>query len=251
MTYRFVVYDLQRNFNAAFDDADFTFNQIMYWVQIVANRLRVQHQLSTNTDLFTSTFSSVPVQMDAKGNKYIDLPTQIMDLANNSGIVYITYNLETCKCEGPMFAQKWFQGTAVGKVQHLYLDEYTKPSASNPYYYRIGDKVDGVSVNRVYLLGLECVNIEDVEIAIKSTLDPRNVCNIDDDIPIPDELIQDLSSQVLQLGRYVMMMPKEMTNDGTDTAEPAQNYYSKSAALPDPQTAQLLAAQAALANGTI
>ena len=29
MTYRYVVYDLQKSFSAAFDDADFTFNQIL------------------------------------------------------------------------------------------------------------------------------------------------------------------------------------------------------------------------------
>ncbi len=48
MTYRYVVYDLQKNFNATFDDADFTFNQILYWVMVVANRLRVQQTMSTN-----------------------------------------------------------------------------------------------------------------------------------------------------------------------------------------------------------
>jgi len=159
MTYRYVVYDLQRNFNAAFDDADFTFNQILYWVQVISNKLRVQQNNITNSDLFTSTYSSIPVQIDDKGRPYIDLPTQIMDLPNNGGIVYITYNIETCKCSGPIFSQKWFQGVDLGKVQNLYLDEYTKPNASNPYYYRIGDKVNGISVNRIYFLGLECINM--------------------------------------------------------------------------------------------
>ena len=60
MTYRYVVYDLQKNFNASFDDANFTFNQILYWVQVVSNRLRVQHNAITNSDLYTSTFSSIP-----------------------------------------------------------------------------------------------------------------------------------------------------------------------------------------------
>ena len=61
MTYRYVVYDLQKNFNATFDDADFTFNQILYWVMVVANRLRVQQTMATNSDLFTSTFDFRPV----------------------------------------------------------------------------------------------------------------------------------------------------------------------------------------------
>lgn len=234
MTYRYVVYDLQKNFNASFDDANFTFNQILYWVQVVSNRLRVQHNNITNSDLYTSTFSSVAVMTDSKGRKYIDLPIQIMDLSDNSGIVYITYNVDTCKCSGPTFAQVWFQSTSVGSVQHLYLDEYTKPSTKNPYFYRIGDRVDGAKVNRIYLLGLECINVEDVEIAVKASLDPSLICNIDDEIPLPDELIQELTMQVLELGRFIMLMPSENINDGEDSGELDTRMYSNRAVnLPD------------------
>lgn len=229
MTYRYVVYDLQKNFNASFDDANFTFNQILYWVQVVSNRLRVQHNAITNSDLYTSTFSSIPVLTDSKGRKYIDLPIQIMDLPDNSGIIYITYNVDTCKCSGPTFAQVWFQPTSVGGVQHLYLDEYTKPNTKNPYFYRVGDRVDGVKVNRIYLLGLECINIEDVEIALKASLDPSIVCNIDDNIPLPDELIQELTMQVLELGRFVMLMPSETLNDGEDSSELDTRMYANRA----------------------
>ena len=239
MTYRYVIYDLDKSFNSAFDDADFTLNQILYWVMVVANRMRVQQTMVTNTDLFTSTFSSVDVKTDSKGRKYIDLPVQIMDLPNNSGVVYITYNEETCKCEGPSFAQVFFQGINLGSVQHLYLDEYTKPNSKNPYYYRIGDHIDGVKVNRIYLLGLECVPVKDIEIAVKATLDPKTLCNLDDDIPLPDEMIQELMMQVLQLGRFVMMMPQESINDGEDGAEvDSRLYANRSASLPDSTTQQ-------------
>jgi hypothetical protein len=234
MTYRYVIYDLDKSFNASFDDADFTLNQLMYWVMVVANRMRLQQTIATNSDLFTSTFNDVPVLTDSKGRKYIDLPAYIMDLPNNSGVVYITYNEETCKCEGPAFSQVWFQGINLGSVQHLYLDEYTKPSAHNPYFYRIGDRIDGVKVNRIYLLGLECVPVTDVEIAIKATLDPRQICSLDDEIPLPDEMIQDLMMQVLQLGRFVMLMPKENINDGEDGGElNTQMYANRAVNLPD------------------
>lgn len=219
MTYRYVVYDIEKSLKKTFDDADITFNQILYWVMVVANKLRASHNLATNSDSFTSTYSSIPVSVDSLGRKYIDLPIQIMDLQFNAGVVYITYNIETCKCAGPMFAQVWFQGVNVGEVQHLYLDNFTTPSPKQPYFYRIGDRVDGVDVNRIYLLGLECQNIENVEIAIKATLDPRAVCDLDDEIPIPDELINDLIIQVLQLGRFVLMIPEERVNVGEDEAE--------------------------------
>ncbi len=239
MTYRFVVYDIEKNLKASFDDADFTFNQILYWVQVVANRLRLQHNLATNSDLFTSTFNSVAVSTDVKGRKYVDLPIQVMDLPNNGGIIYITYNLETNKCEGPAFAQTWFQGVNIGSVQHLYLDEYTKPNPKNPYFYRVGDKVDSVDVNRVYLLGLECVPVADVEMAVKSVLDPSKTCDIDEHVPLPDAMIQDLMMQVLQLGRFVMMMPSEAVNSGEDEATPDTRLYANRAVnLPESQQQQ-------------
>jgi hypothetical protein len=239
MTYRYLVYDLSKNFSQAFDDADFTLNQIMYWVMVVSNRLRTQHYLSTKSDLFVSTFSSVTVHTDAKGRKYIDLPSQVMDLPNNLGIVYITYNVDTCKCEGPNFAQVWFSPTNIGSVQHLYLDEYTKPSVKVPYFYRVGQSVDGVSVNRIYLLGVECIKIEDVEIAIRSTLDPKTICNLDEEVNLPDELIQELMMQVLQLGRFVMLMPTENINDGEDGGElDNQMYANRAINLPDASSAQ-------------
>jgi hypothetical protein len=219
MTYRYVVYDIQKSFNATFDDADFTFNQILYWVTLTANKMRLQQTLSTNSDLFTSTFNSVSVSEDIKGRKYIDLPMQIIDLPNNAGVVYITYNEETCKCEGPVFAQRFFQGTTLGQVHHIYMDEYTKPSSSNPYFYRTGHKIDGVDVNRIYLLGVECVPVESIEISIKASLDPRYICDLDEQIPLPDELIFDLTNQVLQLGRFIMMMPSERVNTGEDESE--------------------------------
>ena len=232
MTYRYVVYDLQKNFNATFDDADFTFNQILYWVMVVANRLRVQQTMLTNSDLFTSTFNNIPVLTDSNGRKYIDLPVQIMDLQNNAGIVYLTYNEDTCSCEGPRFAQVWFQGVNLPNVQHLYLDAYTTPSASNPYFYRVGHKVDGSGVNRLYLLGVECIPVTSVEIAVKSSLDPKKLCNIDEDIPLPDEMIQDLVMQVLQFGRFIMLMPKEVTNEGEDEAELNTQMYANRAINP-------------------
>jgi hypothetical protein len=236
MTYRYVVYDLQKSFKASFDDADFTFNQILYWVQAFANKLRVQQDRITASGLFTSTYSSIPVKVDLNSRQYIDLPTQIMDLPNNGGVIYMTYNVDTCKCSGPTFAQSWFQSTDLEKIQSLYMDEYTKPNTKNPYYYRVSDRVDGVSVNRLYLLGTECIKVEDVEIAIKSSLDPSLVCNIDDNIPLPDEMIPDLMMQVLQLGRFVMLMPNENLNDGQDNSEvdyKSMYYANRASSLPE------------------
>jgi hypothetical protein len=230
-TWRYVAYDLQKSLKKTFDDSDLTFPQIVYWVMVVANKLRVQHYLSTNTDLFTSTYSAVPVQKDGKGRKYIDLPTQMIDLPFQKGIKYISYNIDQDTEEyGYSFAQVFFQPTFTGQVQHLYLDDYTRPSRTNPYFYRIGQDVDGVSVDRLYLLGVETLPIEDVEVAMLSTLNPNHLPNLDDEIPLPDELILDLMTQILNLGRMILMIPEERKNDGSDDTRVGN--------LPNPQMQQ-------------
>lgn len=243
-TYRYVVYDLEKSLNSSFDDADFTFNQILYWVTVVANRLRVQQNDLTNSDLFTSTFTNIQVHTDEMGRKYIDLPVQVMNLPNNAGIVYITFNYETCKCEGPMFAQRFFQGVHLGEVQHLYLDDYTKPSIKNPYFYRVGHKINDVNVNRIYLLGVECIDLVDIEIAVKASIDPTNICSLDDDIPLPDERIQELINEVLKLGKYIMLMPTEIVNDGEDMSKVTNQYSARGATLSDLSQQQAIDQQA-------
>lgn len=218
-SYRYLAYDLEKNLKKTFDDADFTFSQIVYWIVVIANKLRVQQYLQTNTDLFTSTFSSVPILKDDKGRKYIQLPHQIIDLPNQKGIKYIGYTFGDSACSGPSFAQTFFQPTFTGQIQHLYLDEYTKPKPHNPYFYRVGQDVDKVSVDRIYLLGIENVDVEDVEVACLSTLDPKTIVNLDDEVPLPDELVLELMSQALQLGRMILMMPEERINQGSDSAQ--------------------------------
>ena len=89
------------------------------------------------------------------------------------------------------------------------------------------------------MLGVECVPVSDVEIAVKSSLDPKILCDIDSEIPLPDEMIADLVMQVLQLGRFIMLMPKEVTNEGEDEAELDTRMYSNRAVnLPDVQPTQ-------------
>lgn len=215
-SYRYVVYDIEKSLNQAFDDADISFVQILYWVQVIANRLRSQLYNITKEDSYVSTFRPVTVQTEDNGRKYIELPNSILNLKFDAGVRYITYNFETCCCGGDPLSQVQFDRTTVGELRNLYSDPYTKPTPKNPYFYRIADKVNGVSVNRLYLLGLECVDVVDVEIGILSAMNPTEVCDLDDEIPLPPELLHELISEVLKLGRFVMMVPEERLNDGDD-----------------------------------
>jgi hypothetical protein len=219
MTYRFVVYDIEKSLKQSFDDANITFTQILYWVQVVANNLRAENYLQKKEDAYISTFQPVPVLTDSKGRKYIDLPTQILNLRYDAGIRYITYNFETCCCGGDPLSQVVFDRTTPDALRNLYAEPYTTPNPKNPFFYRIADKVNGVSVNRLYLLGIECVDVTDVEIGILSTMNPSDLCNLDDELPLSDELIYTLISEVLKLGRFVMMVPEERVNEGSDSGE--------------------------------
>ncbi len=232
MTYRIVCYDILKSLNAVFDDADIRINQVLYWVLVDVNRLIVDQYRKTQTGQFLSTFSPVAVSRDEKGRQYFDLPMIIVDLPNERGIDYITYNEETgCCCDGDTFSQIFFQPTTPSKSHRLYRDEYEKPSSKNPYFYRVGNMHNGVKVNRIYLIGTDCIELKDVEIALITTLDPKTICNLDEEIPLPNERIEEVMKNVLEIGRFVMMMPKERTNDGSQ--EEASNIQA-----PSPQTVQ-------------
>lgn len=215
-TYRYVANDILKSLNQNDDDANIRISQVIYWIQVVANRIRVDQQQKTDSGLFVSTFNSVPVNLDnGNGEKYIDLPKSIMDLPNEDGVVFITYNESSlCCCSGPNVAYVWFQPTTLQKMHTLKADPYTKPSPRNPYFYRVGGSVDDVNVDRLYLLGIDCINVTDVSLGIRASLDPTDVCSLDDQVPIPDERIEELIKTVLDLGRWVSMVPEERINQG-------------------------------------
>lgn len=228
MNYRFVANDILTTFKKTFDDKDMSLIQVIYWIQVVANKLRRIHLEKHDTGLFLSTFSPVLIKKDSslKNRKYIDLPQSIIDLDNERGIKYITYNFETgCCCSGPNFAQVFFQPTTPAKSWILNFSPFSRPKPSNPYFYRVGDTVnDGTTstkVNRIYFLGIECVDVSDVEVGLMSGLNPVDICSLDEEVPVPDSLLQTLITEVLNLGRFAFMIPKERINEGSDAATQA------------------------------
>ncbi len=240
MTYELVVNNLLKMFKQKFDDQDVTFVQMVYWVQVVANQLRRQYAAELMTGLFSSTFDKVTVSKDSslKNRKFFDLPRSILDLQQDKGIEYITYNFDSgCCCDGPNWAQVFFQPIRPSEAHRLYGDPHEKPGPENPYFYRIGHEVDSVKVNRVYLLGVECVDITDVEIQIMSSLDPKNICTLTDEVPIPDSLINTLNQMVVEFGRFQFLIPKERVNEGADQAT-ADNKEVPIISQPQQQTEQ-------------
>ncbi len=225
MTYRQFAYDIKRILKSQGDDADIGLAQIVYWTQLIGNRLVFEDiEFSKKiTSLYDATYKPIPVKIDTvlDNRKYIDLPSPILHLKNEGGVTYISYNMETCCCDGPAFAQKPFTATTKSEAERIYGDEYEKPSPKNPYFYFVG-KVNGTPVNRLYFLGLDCVNLKDVEICIKQKMNPANTCDIDEQMPIAAELLQRLQAEVLQIGRFMINMPEERINEGSDERMMAQ-----------------------------
>lgn len=220
MTYRYVCYDIEKALKQSFDDADITLSHILYWVQVVANKLRSDSYKVNKEDPYISTFRPVNVLTETGTNrKYIDLPVPILNLKFDAGVRWITYNFETNCCDGDPLSQIQFDRTTPSALRNLYGDPYTTPSPKTPFFFRIAHKVNNVSVNRLYLLGLECVDVETVEIGVLTSLNPKDVCNLDDEIPLSDDLVHTLITEVLKLGRFMIMIPEERINDGDDQAK--------------------------------
>jgi len=220
MTYRFLAHDILTTLKKTNDDKDIGLMQVIYWAQVIINKHRAE-ELKEKRSMghFTSTFRPVTVSKDATLNnrKYIDLPAQIMSLSHEAGVNYISYNIDTgCCCDGDSFTQTFFQPTTVTEAFRLFMDTYEKPQPDNPYFYRVGEKVNTTKVDRLYLLGVECIDLKDVEVSLKTTLDPTDVCDLDEEVPIGEDRLHQVIIDILSLGRFAMMIPEERINDGAD-----------------------------------
>jgi hypothetical protein len=222
---RTVVDDLIKDFNQQFDDKKIQKAQVAHWIIIVGNRLLSQHIAKRDSGAFLGIYSDIPINVATeslnpniiKGRKYIVLPTCIFDYTKDGGVEYISYYMDKQEpnCPPP-FTRQTFTRTTPGDSQRLYMSPDETPSPKGPYWYRAGQNV--------YLLGLECINPKSVEIGIYSTLKPITDPDLDLDqpFPFPEELLIQLKRQVLDLGRWALIMPEQRTNDGinSDGAQP-------------------------------
>lgn len=227
---RTVVDDLATDFKQVFDDKQIQKSQIAHWVIMLGNRLLSQHIAKRDSGAFLNIYVNVPIQVVnvssnpniIKNRKFIELPTCIFDYDKDGGIEYISYYVDDLKvgCPPP-FTRQTFTRTTPSDAQRLYMSKYEEPSPINPYFYRAGQSV--------YLLGIECVNPKEIEIGIYSTIKPITDADIDLDapFPFPEELLIQLKRQVLDLGRFVMVIPEERVNDGIDSENVQQAPLSK------------------------
>lgn len=216
---RHIVDDIAVDLKQVMDDKMVQKSQIAYWVLLVGNRLKAQHIGKRDSGAFLSTFDNIPVEVvnvsknpnEIKNRKFFRLPKCIYDYNMDGGIEYISYCVEDEQPEcPPPFTNTTFTRTTPSRSERLYYTKYETPTPFNPYFYRTGDYI--------YLLGIECVDIKTIEVGLYTTLDPLTEINLDDTFDFPDELLIILKRQVLDLGRFALLMPQERINDGDDNA---------------------------------
>jgi hypothetical protein len=218
-TLRTIVNDISKDLKQTFDDKEVLDIQIAHWVIMIGNRIRSQHIAKRDSGAFLSVFPNVPVQMftsnagrnQIKGRKYIEIPEVIYDYDKDGGIEYISYYLEDIEpgCPPP-FTNQTFTRTTPSDVQRIYFSSYEKPTPKNPYFYRVG--------RYIYFLGVECANVKNVEIGIYAALKPVTdpELQLDEPFDFPEETLYILKRQVIDLGRFVLLMPQDKVNDGTN-----------------------------------
>ena len=211
---RHIVDDLAKDFKQVFDDKIIQKSQIAYWVLTIGNRLRSQHIGKRDSGAFLSTYK-VPIEIDSttvnpsqmRNRKYFVLPKCIYDYDMDKGIEYISYYNEDQKPEcPPPFTWVTFTRTTPSRAKRLYYNKFEVPNPKDPYYYRVGE--------RIYTLGIEKTDPKFVDVGLYQTFNPVTEINLDDPFDFPQELIIQLTRQVLDLGRFVLLIPEERVNEG-------------------------------------
>ncbi len=231
VTYRFLASDILEMYNANTDDSELGLAQVVFWINTIANRIRMQHIRKLPTGAHLLIFQNVPISIEPNSNrKFFDLPKSVYDFSHEKGIDYITYQDITDCDNPPAFTQNTFNMTTARDSKRLYFDPYEKPSTVNPYFYRTDAKV--------FLLGLECIDVpKGLEMGLYATIDPNiDGCNLDDEISLSEELITVLRNEVLALGRFAFIIPAEKINEGAD--QTAQVIQRENIQIPQVRQAQ-------------
>jgi hypothetical protein len=80
-------------------------------------------------------------------------------------------------------------------------------------------------------MGIRAIDVNEIEVCLNTTFNPRTVSSMDDEFDFPQELLPILQRQVLELGRFVMIVPKERVNDASGEQ---QASIQKTRAVSDP-----------------
>ncbi len=237
MTFRNLIGSLEVALKKTFDDADISLAQIAFWCTLFINKYRTARIQSENTGRYTTIFPNVPIYTPTTstinyiaGRKYLILPSNILDLPNDEGIAYISYNQFSGYCPPPFTATQ-FTRTTINASGALYFNVYETPQPDNPYFYLITNNI-------VYLLGVECINLNSLEVGLVTTFDPFTNCVMDENMDLDEALVADVYKNVLELGRFTMLVPSNTVNDASDSNDNSQAPKQRVVSVNQPQDNQ-------------
>jgi len=201
-TLRHIVFDILRTVKENHPDAAVTVAQCAYWVIVRADRLRKVHIGQMSSGAFLSTFLDLETLVDPDtGRNYFVLPAAIYDFDDDKGIEYITYQAQI-DLNDPVFTSTQFTRTTIPRTRRLYMSEDERPTPSNPYFYRSGD--------RIYFLGVEQIDLLKVEVGLFTTLLPVDATlDLDEVFDFPSELLPQLKAEIVAMGLFIVKLPKE------------------------------------------
>lgn len=215
-TYRYTSNLVLATLQQKFSDRKITFDQVNYWVQVVANRLIYQRLNKRNSDtgVYLVGFTGMPVKIIGQ-RKTIELPDVIVEMEEDKGIDAISYIYEPAiSCENPL-GEVTFERTMPHEVKSLYALPMRNPRPEMPFFYRTG--------STLYLLGIEKINVPYLDMWLHMGTNPQNLLDIDTDIHLDVSQEQVLIAQVISLCRFGMLLPQERLLNGSDNTANEKN----------------------------
>lgn len=207
-SYRYVTYSVLQSTKEWKDDSDVRRNTVIFWTQVIANRL-IQQRLvkrKINSGEYLTHVGQIAVLQDGR-RKYAIMPSDIIDIENDNGIHQVTYRLDDFDyCHSPMDVP--FEKTSPAKVWSLMAIPIRSPKPSAPKMAR--------ESTRLYLYGIEQVNVLWIEMWIYTAIDPVHLVDLDEEIPLAEDQIEILINKVMAMARFAILLPNDKTNDGGD-----------------------------------
>jgi len=112
-----------------------------------------------------------------------------------------------------------FTRTTAKMATRLNYSLYEVPSLTNPYWYRHG--------NYIGYLGLNKSSVTTVEVGIITAFDPFDPHDIDDNLDILTEYADEIFKDMIELGRFALLIPSDRVNDGSNVIEQEQVPQSR------------------------
>jgi len=211
-----IIDEITTDLKQTIDDAEISPVAVGFWIITLANDILGKHIGKRDSGAFMTTWPAVPVIEPivtsitgiVAGRKYLLLPATIFDFDKDGAIDYISYISDGSPGCPPEFEFVNFERTTPKEARWLNFHPQTKPSPKRPYFYRTGDYFP--------LLGIENINIQFVEMGIYSTIKPIDEIDPNAPFTFPEELIGILRRQLLDLGRFILVIPSGRTNEGDD-----------------------------------